>query len=113
MKIFWKNVRDYILHFAAIYLLSCLLLGPALMLLALVVMVVLEAVFGVDTRGDEDNILGGIGTALSLAFVVSFPLSIIGTWWAAPTHKNVQRDIKSLELRMGGRVGAVRKRHKV
>ena len=108
MRRFWHDVSDYLLHFAALYLLSCLVLGPLFMLLALLFMVVLEVGFGVDTGGDEQNLFGGIGIGLSMAFVVAWPLALVGTWWAAPNDRNVQRDLASLSRKTGSRPGEPR-----
>ena len=104
MKDFVQDVRSYVLHFMVFYLVSCLILGPLFMVMALIVMTALYFAFGVEVGGgDEGNLLGGVGIGMSIAFVISWPIALAGTIWAAPNDRNLKRDYERFNRRMGPR----------
>ena len=104
MKNFMQDVGSYVMHYMVFYLVSCLILAPLFMVISLVVMTVLHYAFGVEVGGgDEGNLLGGVGIGLSLAFVISWPIALAGTIWAAPNDRNLKRDYEKWNRMMGPR----------
>ncbi len=102
MKDFIQDVGSYVLHFMVFYLISCVVLAPLFMFMSLAVMTVLYFAFGLAVGGGEDgNLLGGVGIGMSIAFVISWPIALAATIWAAPNDRNLKRDYERFKRRMG------------
>ena len=86
-----QDVFNYTLHFIIMYLVCCLLLGAVIMTVGLVAWAVLYFGFGIANVGDDINVLGGPGIGLSVAFLGSIPVALLGTFWIAPSEKNLER----------------------
>ena len=101
MKDFIQDVGSYVLHFTVFYLISCLVLGPLFVLMAVAVMTVRYFAFGLAAGGGEDGDLLGVGIGMSIAFVISLPIALAATIWAAPNDRNLKRDYERFKRRMG------------
>jgi hypothetical protein len=60
---------------------------------------------GFGLTGAESDTLGPIGIGLSVAFLASLPIAVVGTIWLAPSERNLERDVRQQTRRMGGQSG--------
>jgi hypothetical protein len=81
------------MHFILLYVACCVVLGSVLSFVALIVGGILYFGFGyfgfgADFIADSSSSLGGVGIGLSVAFLGSFVVAIVGTIMMVPTEKN-------------------------
>ncbi len=98
MRQFVQDAFQYVLHFIFMYVICCVVGGSILMLVGLGIGAILSFGFGLESIGD----IGGAGIGLSVACLGSLLVALAGTFWAAPTERNVQRDFERLSRRMSG-----------
>ena len=108
MRRFWQDVFNYVGLFFFIYVASSVILGAVAAILGLVLVVILSFGLGIELTRDETDALGPIGIGLSVAFLVSLPVALVGTIWLAPSERNLERDVTMQTRRMGTQGGPVR-----